>query len=76
MTLLGSQLAGRIGKRVGDDVVFFEDEKFKVVGIYESFSTWENGSMIMPMKQLQRLTDRIDQVTYVNVMLSAFATAR
>ncbi|MCA9217902.1 MAG: ABC transporter permease [Planctomycetales bacterium] len=74
VTLLGSQLAERIGKRVGDDVVFFEEEKFKVVGIYESYSTWENGSMIIPLSQLQRLSDRDNQITFVNVKLASQTT--
>jgi putative ABC transport system permease protein len=67
--LLGVQLAIRLEATVGQQLVLFEDEVYEVVGIFESFSTWENSSMIMPLSELQRLTDRPGQVTYVNVVL-------
>lgn len=66
--LLGVHLASRMKLAPGDSVSLFE-EKYRVVGIFESPSTWENGSMIMPLAQLQTLTDRADQVTYINVVL-------
>ena len=74
VTMVGSQLADRLGKTVGDEVVFFEDEKYKVVGIYKSYSTWENGSMIIPLSELQRLSDREKQITFVNVKLNGIPT--
>jgi len=52
----------------GDSVDLFE-EKYRVAGVFESPSTWENGSMILPLAQLQSLTDRAGQVTYINVVL-------
>jgi putative ABC transport system permease protein len=67
--LLGSQLVPRLEAGVGDPLVFFEGEAFQVVGVFESYSTWENGSLVIPLQQLQRLTDRPGQVTFVNVML-------
>lgn len=75
VVLLGSQLATRLEQKLGDRVVFFEEEGFEVVGIFESYSTLENGSIIMPMAELQRLTDRKGQVTFVNVMLSGPPTS-
>jgi putative ABC transport system permease protein len=68
--LIGFQLARQLGQGVGEDVVFYEDEIYEIVGIFESYSTWENGSIVMPLEQLQRLTDRTDQVTYVNVVVA------
>ncbi len=70
VTLLGGQLAGRLGKKVGDEVGFYDDEIYTVVGIFESYSTWENGSMIVPLTELQRLSDRDNQITFVNVKLA------
>ena len=70
VVLLGSQLASRLEHGVGDQVVFFEGEQFEVAGVYQSYSAWENGSMIVPLDQLQRLTDRAGQVTFVNVILA------
>jgi putative ABC transport system permease protein len=69
---LGIQLASRLGPEAGRRVRLFEDE-YAVVGVFESFSAWENSSMIMPLNELQRLTDRRGQVTYVNVVLDTLA---
>ncbi len=66
--LLGVHLADRMHLQPGDSVNLFE-EKYRVAGIFESPSTWENGSMILPLAQLQSLTDRASQVTYINVVL-------
>ncbi|MFO0924141.1 MAG: ABC transporter permease [Pirellulales bacterium] len=31
-------------------------------------SVWENGSMVLPLRRLQAITDRAQQVTYINVV--------
>ncbi|NNE00968.1 MAG: ABC transporter permease [Pirellulaceae bacterium] len=67
--MLGINLAQRAGVGVGDRVMIFE-EPYIVTGIFTSQSTWENGSMIFPLQELQRLTDRTRQVTYINVVLN------
>lgn len=67
--LLGVHLAERLNVTVGQQLNLFE-EAYQVVGIFESRSTWENGSMILPLEQLQTLTDRKSQVTYINVVLN------
>ncbi|MEM8670325.1 MAG: FtsX-like permease family protein [Planctomycetota bacterium] len=66
--MLGSLLADRVGMDVGDTVMMFE-EPYRVTGIFTSRSAWENGSIIMPLAALQALTDRMNQVTYINVVL-------
>lgn len=68
--MLGVHLADRLGVRAGQTLNLF-DEPYLVSAVFESRSTWENGSMILPLEQLQELTDRSGQVTYVNVMLDA-----
>ncbi|WP_146522584.1 ABC transporter permease [Stieleria varia] len=70
---LGVNLADRLGVGIGGSVSLFE-EPYLVAGIFESSSAWENGSMIMPLEQLQLLTDRNGQVTYINVVLRSDAT--
>ncbi len=65
---LGIHLAERLKVRTGDRIKLF-DEPYRVAGVFESLSTWENGSMILPLAELQRLTDRTGQVTYINVVL-------
>lgn len=66
--MLGIHLAERIDAKVGDALVIF-DEPFEINGIFKSTSTWENGSMILPLPELQRLTAREGQATYINVVL-------
>ncbi len=66
--MLGVHLAERVGVSAGETVMMFE-EPYLVTGIFESGSTWENGSIIVPLESLQALTDRVGQVTYINVVL-------
>jgi putative ABC transport system permease protein len=66
--LVGRNLARRLGIKPGDQLLLF-DEPFEVAGVFRSRSVWENGSLILPLAHLQRLTGRDGQVTYVNVVL-------
>ena len=66
--MLGTNLAQRVGITAGEAVMIFE-EPYCVSRIFTSRSIWENGSMIFPLSQLQSLTDRTGQVTYINVVL-------
>ncbi len=65
---LGIHLAERSGLSVGDTAMIFE-EPYVVEGVFESGSVWENGAMVLPLDQLQTLSDRGGQVTYINVRL-------
>lgn len=71
--MLGVHLADRMQAKIGDSVNLFE-EPYQITGIFKSSSTWENGSMILPLNQLQKLTDRPSQVTYINVVLQSKRT--
>jgi putative ABC transport system permease protein len=66
--MLGVYLADRVAAKGGQSIPIFE-VPYLVSGIFESGSTWENGSMILSLEQLQGLTDRPGQVTYINVVL-------
>ncbi len=66
--LVGRNLAQRLGITPGDKLLLF-DEPFRVAGVFRSHSVWENGSLILPLTQLQRLTGRNGQVTYINAVL-------
>jgi putative ABC transport system permease protein len=70
--MLGVHLADRLQAKAGDSINLF-DEPYEVTGVFKSSSTWENGSMILPLAQLQQLTDRPAQVTYINVVLQPSA---
>jgi putative ABC transport system permease protein len=60
--MLGRVLAANLGKQAGDQIDV-AGEKFKVVGVYESTSWFENGGMIIPLAELQRMMGRQGFVT-------------
>ncbi len=70
---LGKNLADRLETQPGDTVLLFDDP-YRVADVFTSRSTWENGSMVLPLNQLQALTGREDQVTYVNVVIDPAST--
>jgi putative ABC transport system permease protein len=74
--LLGSQTAENLSKHVGESVEIYEGEPFTVVGVYESYNVWENGSMIVPLAELQHLTDRQGQVNSFCISVRNTATPR
>lgn len=67
---LGSVLANNLNKQVGDQVEVYDGELFEVVGIFDSFSILESGSVVMPMRELQPLIGREDQVLGMSVITS------
>ncbi len=66
--MLGKILAENLNKKVGDQVEVFSEEFFEVVGIFDSFSVIEAGSMIMPMKELQTAMGREGEVLGISVI--------
>ena len=66
--MLGIHLAERMQVTSGDELKLF-DETYRIAGVFKCLSTWENGSMIMRLDELQAITDRTGQVTYINVRL-------
>ncbi|MBX6313187.1 MAG: ABC transporter permease [Isosphaeraceae bacterium] len=62
VVLLGRVLALNLGKDVGDPISV-AGESFRVVGVYESDSLFENGGLVMPLRELQRMMGRQGQVT-------------
>jgi putative ABC transport system permease protein len=60
--MLGRVLAMTLGKKAGDGVNI-AGERFQVVGIFESDSWFENGSLTMPLATLQTMMGRENQVT-------------
>lgn len=60
--VLGRVLALNLRKRVGDEVKV-SGEPFRVVGIYESESLFENGGMVVPLTELQRMMGREGDVS-------------
>lgn len=60
--MLGRVLAMNLNKRVGEPVSI-AGEAFRVVGIYESDSLFENGGLVVPLEELQRMMGRRGMVT-------------
>ncbi|HEV7998951.1 MAG TPA: ABC transporter permease [Planctomycetaceae bacterium] len=60
--MLGRVLAANLGKQAGDTVTVY-GQPFRVVGVFESFSVYENGAVFMLLDELQRQMDRTGQVT-------------
>jgi putative ABC transport system permease protein len=60
--LLGRVLAMTLNKKAGDRLKI-AGETFDVEGIFESESWFENGSLLMPLKTLQKMMGREGQVT-------------
>lgn len=71
--MLGTVLAKNLGKGVGDTVSVYEGEDFRVVGVYHSSNVFEEGAMVIPLDQLQRLMQREGQVTGFSVILDRSA---
>jgi len=61
--MLGTALARTVGKTAGDTLEIISGEQFTVVGVYESFNVFENGSMLMRLDEMQRLLAREGDVT-------------
>lgn len=66
--MLGSVIAGNVGKKVGEKIRLYEED-FEIVGIYDSFNVYESSSIIMPIKLLQRLMDRPGLVNGFSIVL-------
>jgi putative ABC transport system permease protein len=66
--MLGAVLAKNLGKLAGERLEI-EGQDFEIVGIYQSFSVYENGSAVVLLAQLQQLMDRPGQVTGFQVVV-------
>src|SRR5262245_55365236 len=66
--MLGWVLARNLGKGVGDAITLYEEE-FEVVGLFESFTPFENGGVIIPLPELQRLMQSEGKVTGFLIVL-------
>ena len=71
VAMLGHVLAINLGKKVGDPLPI-SGESYEVIGIYESESLFENGGLIVPLKELQRMMGREGDVS--GFVVSARAT--
>lgn len=61
--LLGERLATSLDKRAGDKLTLFDSESYTVVGVFRSGTVYENGGMVVLLKELQRFMGREGQVS-------------
>jgi hypothetical protein len=62
-TLLGVELAKKLGKKVGDKIELYGMEDFEVVGVYVSANALENDGLVVTLRDLPRLMSRDQEVT-------------
>src|SRR5262245_60907547 len=68
--MLGTVVARNLGKKVGDKIQLIADgDWYEVVAIHETHNVLENGALVLPLKELQKVMDRKDQVTGYSVVL-------
>ena len=66
--MVGHNLAESKNLKVGS-TVSMSDEKYRIIGIYESVSDLENNMAIMLLEDAQKLTGKPNQITGVSVKL-------
>ena len=65
--MVGRVLAAILDKQVGDEIEIYA-EPFKIVGIYESPTVFENGGVVVPLEELQRVMHRPNEVTGFSII--------
>ena len=71
--MLGSKLADSLEKTIGDTVEL-QGEPFEVVGVYRSFDMFENGAVVVPLPEMQRLSAREGSITALGVRVDKSGT--
>jgi putative ABC transport system permease protein len=66
--MLGMVLAKNLARKAGEKLEI-AGQTFDIVGVFESFNVFENGSAVMLIHSLQTLMDRPNQVTGFQVVL-------
>ncbi|HEY2840982.1 MAG TPA: ABC transporter permease [Pirellulales bacterium] len=65
--MVGQMLAANLGKNVDDTIEIYEGEDCRIVGVYNGESTFENGAIILPLRELQRMLGQQGLVNIFNV---------
>lgn len=64
--MLGVTLAGHLKKGVGDTILL-QGEPFEVVGVFESFTVYENGAVLISLADAQELEGRQGRISGFSV---------
>jgi putative ABC transport system permease protein len=60
--MMGATLAENLKKKVGDNIEL-QEKQFEIVGIYKSFSVFENGAIVMLLPESQEISSRQGKIT-------------
>ena len=60
---MGERLATSLDKHVGDELPLFDDQPYNVAGIFKGPTVYENGSMVVLLKDLQKFMGHEGQVS-------------
>ena len=72
VVIVGGGVASSLKVKAGDRLTVLDGaEPFEVVGVFESNNVFENGMIIMPLSEMQKLTDHVGQVTGFSVVTDA-----
>jgi putative ABC transport system permease protein len=71
--VIGAVAAEMLKKSVGD-TLHIENDDFQVCGIFDSTALVENGTVIMALRQMQRVMETEDKVNFFNLRLAAGTT--
>jgi ABC-type lipoprotein release transport system permease subunit len=68
--MLGSSLAEKLGKKIGDELTLFDEAPtFRIVGIYRGQSVFQDGSAIVLLGSLQKWMKAMGFVSAFTVLL-------
>jgi putative ABC transport system permease protein len=73
VALIGEVMAKNLHKDVGDTLELHE-EVYKIVGRFKTINVFENGGVVIPLKELQILMSRQDSVSAFGVILEEQAS--
>ncbi len=74
VVLIGINLAKALNKKAGDFITL-KHKQFKIIGIFRSFSVYENDSVVIPLREIQELLGRKNSVTAFGITLQDTATS-
>lgn len=66
--LLGSALAESTKRAPGEKIELLDGESYTITGIFDSANIFENGAVVMPLKDLQKLMLREEEVTAFTIV--------
>jgi putative ABC transport system permease protein len=71
VAVLGKTLAEQLHKHVDDVIKLYDVEDYKVIGIFDADSLFDNASLSIPLADLQRIMGRPNQVNGFTVDVKA-----